>query len=78
MGGGGVNDSASRVETRYRLTEDFSNFKKFGDLTLPSSYKISHTIAGGALSNKTEWTLKITDASFNQPLGDNAFNIDSN
>ncbi len=78
MGSGGVNDSASRVETRYRLVEDFSNFKKFGELTLPSHYKISHTIAGSALSTKTEWTFKITDASFNQPLGDNAFDIEAN
>ncbi len=77
--GGGVDNSASRVETRYRLIEDFSNFKKFGELTLPSSYKINYTVGGGGgIATKAEWKFKITDASFNQPLGDNAFDINAN
>lgn len=76
--GGGVDNSARQVETRFKLIEDFSNFKKFGELTLPSSYKIDFTVAGGALTTNYQWKFKVTDASFNQLLGDNAFDIDAN
>lgn len=79
IGSGGVDTSARQVETRHRLIEDFSDFKKYGGaLTLPSSYKISYSIIGGALSLNDLWKFKVTDASFNQPLGDNAFDIDAN
>jgi hypothetical protein len=78
MSGGGIDRSATQVETRYKVIEDFSNFKKFGVLTLPGSYKIEHSFGRGGLSTKAEWKFKVTDASFNQPLGDNAFDIDAN
>ncbi len=78
IGSGGVNSSASQVETRYKLVENFSDFKKFGELTLPSSYKIDYTIIGGAATVNYLWKFKVTDASFNQPLGENAFEIDAN
>lgn len=77
------NDSVSsvqQVQRRYRITEDFSSYKKFGSLNLPSSYKIIYTLSGvgGGEVTKAEWRFKITDASFNQPLGDSAFDIDAN
>jgi len=78
MGTGGVDDSARRVDTRYKVTEDFSNFEKRGDLTLPGSYKITYQVSGGAATNKAEWKFKVTDVSFNQPLGENVFDIDAN
>ncbi len=79
IGSGGVDSSGRQVETRHRLIEDFSDFKKYGGaLTLPSSYKISYSIVGGALTLNDLWKFKVTDASFNQPLGDNAFDIDAN
>lgn len=72
--------SVQQVQRRYRITEDFSNYKKFGNLNLPSSYKIIYTLSGlgGGEVTKAEWRFKITDASFNQPLGDNAFDINAN
>lgn len=63
--GGGVDGSARQPETRFRVVEDFSDFKKFGGLTLPSSYKIDYTVAGGALTTNFLWKFKVTDASFN-------------
>ena len=78
IGSGGVNSSASQVETRYKLVENFSDFKKFGELTLPSSYVIDYNITGGAANVNYLWKFKVTDASFNQPLGDAAFDIDAN
>ncbi len=78
LGRGGVDSSGRETETRYKLIEDFSNFKKFGELTLPSSYKINYTVGGGAATVNYLWKFKVTDASFNQPLGDNAFDIDAN
>jgi len=76
--GGSVDGSARQTETRYKLIEDFSNFKRFGELTLPSSYKIDYTVGGGGATVNYQWKFKVTDASFNQPLGDGAFDIDAN
>ena len=79
IGSGGVDSSASQIETRHRVIEDFSDFKKYGgELTLPSSYKLSYSIIGGAATLNDAWTFKVTDVSFNQPLGDAAFDIDAN
>jgi hypothetical protein len=75
---GNVDGSGRQPESRYRIVEDFSNFKKFGQLTLPSAYKIDYTFGGAGATNNFLWKLKVTDASFNQALGDNAFDIDAN
>lgn len=76
--GGDPISSVGQRETRYRLIEDFSDFKKFNDLNLPSSYKINYTLArGGAPVTEAEWKFKVTEASLNQSLGDNPFDIDA-
>lgn len=75
--GGSVDGSGRQAETRYRIVEDFSNFKKFGELTLPSSYNLDYTLTRAGQGRNVIWKFKVTDASINQPLGDNAFDIEA-
>lgn len=81
--GSNVDNSAGQSGTIFRLTEDFSDYAKMGDLLLPSLYKITFsrtTTAGTATSRSTnrdaEWTFKVTDVGFNRELEAGSFNID--
>jgi len=69
--------SASQSETRYVLSEDFSDFKPEGGLTLPHSYKIRFEQAG-ASSQFTDWEMKFTQFFFDQPLEAKFFDVSGN
>jgi hypothetical protein len=70
--------STSRVE-RYKLTEDFSDFTRAGNLSLPLTYQITIVNEGQlALSTGTtirEWTLKIANVYFDQKLVPEVFKV---
>lgn len=68
--------SASQSETRYKLTEDFSDFKKEGGLTLPHAYKIHLEILGRSGSFKADWEMALSDFQFNQRIDPTSFDVD--
>lgn len=79
-----VNNTAGQGEDRYRLVEDFSDFKKAGGLTLPSAYKISYSYTNNGTiqtaqkpNREAEWKFTITNFSYNQQLDANSFDIDA-
>lgn len=66
--------SSGFSETRLRLTEDFSDFKTEGGLTLPHGYHILYSTTGGANgTTEIDWTFKLTNFAFNQKFADNTF-----
>jgi len=69
--------SASQSETRYVLSEDFSDFKPEGGLNLPHSYKIRFEQAG-ASSQFTDWEMKFNQFFFDQPLEAKLFDVSGN
>lgn len=82
--GSNIDNSAGQGDDRYRLTENFSEFKKAGDLTLPTKYVLSYdysTTAAARTSNNAaryfEWKFNITNFSYNQALEENTFDIDA-
>jgi len=83
MGVGGVDSSASQSSTTFRVVEDFSDFTKMGELTLPKTYKLTYSrinAASIAVRQQTnidaEWIFTVTNINFNQELEPNSFNID--
>ncbi|MEP6944798.1 MAG: hypothetical protein ABJA02_02690 [Acidobacteriota bacterium] len=72
--------SSSRVE-RYNMSEDFSEFKKAGDLVLPSVYKVIVSNEGQIESttgaNIREWTFKIDNVYFSEKLTREMFKVSS-
>lgn len=71
-------DSARRGDTRYRLTEEFSDFKKESGLTLPHSYKMNLTVFGqGVSANEQEWDIKLIRFAFNQPIPPESYNTEA-
>ncbi len=71
-------DSARRTDTRYRLTEEFSDFKKESGLTLPHTYKMNLTVFGqGVSANEQEWEIKLIRFAFNQSIPPETYNTEA-
>lgn len=70
--------SSSRIE-RYSLTEDFSDFKMAGKLTLPMQYVITITNEGQIYSqsgtNTLEWSFTILQVYYDEALEATVFKV---
>lgn len=62
-------------ETRYKMIEDFSDYKKEGDLTLPHTYKLTLSLGTRTTTFLADWTLNLVNFSFNQPMDANSFSV---
>ncbi len=65
-------------ETRYHMVEEFSLFKKEGNLTLPHVYKIKLSVDTQNGTFLAEWVIKLTQFEFNQKIDPNSFSISVN
>ena len=65
-------------ETRYHMVEEFSLFKKEGDLILPHIYKIKLSVDTQNGTFLAEWVIKLTQFEFNQKIDQSAFSISAN
>lgn len=66
--------SASQQETRYKMIEEFSDFKNEGGLTLPHTYKLQLSINSQRGSWLQDWVFTLTKFAFNNVLDDRQFN----
>lgn len=76
--GASVNDSARQRESRYRLVEDYSDFRKEGELTLPHRYKITLEITLPGGSYKAAWDANLAQFGFNQEIDPKSFDVEAN
>ena len=65
-------------ETRYHMIEEFSLFKKEGELVLPHIYKIKLSVDTQDGTFLAEWVIKLTQFEFNQKIDPSAFSIGAN
>ncbi len=72
-----IDNSARQSETRYKMVEDFSEFKRAGDLTLPHVYKLQLSVTGNSGTLTHNWTLNLREFNFNRPIDVKSFNINS-
>lgn len=68
--------SARQSETRYKMIEDFSDYRKEGGLILPHGYKILLEIAGRTGTFRAEWEVALSDFKFNQRIDPTSFDVD--
>ena len=73
--GGNIDASASQRQSRYKMIEDFSDFKKVGALTLPHSYKFQLELDTTGGSYRAEWESTLLQFSFNEPIPHVSFNV---
>jgi hypothetical protein len=67
--------SVSQLESRYRLVEDFSDFKPQGKLTLPHAYRLSYTIEEQSATRMLEWTVAFSQFAFNEQIDAKVFSV---
>lgn len=71
------NQSAGYDESRLTVTEDFSDYKKEKDLTLPHSYRLNYSVIGQNGTTEVEWSFNLTEFAFNQTLEDKTFDAEA-
>lgn len=65
-------------ETRYKMVEEFSDFKDESGLTLPHTYNIRLAVDAQKGTFLADWTIKLTQFTFNEKIDPAAFNISVN
>lgn len=65
-------------EVRYKMVEEFSDFKAEAGLTLPHAYKINLSVDSPNGTSQTEWILKLTQFTFNDKIDPSSFSISGN
>jgi hypothetical protein len=73
-------DSGGQNEVRFRVVEDFSDFKAENGITLPHNYHILYSVQGGQETGtvEIEFTFKLLEFAFNQKLDEKTFSTDAN
>ena len=69
---GPATNTGSQTMSRYKLTEDFSDFQTTGKLTLPRVYKIQLVVE--AQAQTLDYTIEFSQIVFDQPIEPDAFN----
>jgi hypothetical protein len=62
-------------EIRYKMVEEFSDFKNESGLTLPHTYKIKLTVDSQGGTFLADWTISLTHFTFNERIDPNSFSI---
>jgi hypothetical protein len=62
-------------ESRYKMVEEFSDFKVEEQLNLPHTYRIHLTVDVQTGTFAAEWLIKLTQFTFNQKIDPNSFGI---
>lgn len=72
-----VDTSSQQSETRYRMTEDFADFREEDGFTLPHKYVLSLEILSGTGTTSYTWTIDLQQYRFDQPLEASEFRMDT-
>jgi len=75
--GGTPGASASMRETRYKLVEDFRDFRKEGGLTLPHTYTIQYSVSKLNNPIALDWTFTFSRFTFDYPIEEKQFLADT-
>lgn len=67
-------NTGSDTLNRYKLIEEFSDFKPAGQLTLPHTYKLRLTV-DAQRTLLLEWVMNFKQFTFNQEIDDKVFNV---
>ena len=65
-------------ESRYKMVEEFSDFRLEEQLNLPHTYRILLTVDAQSGTFSAEWLIKLTTFAFNQKIDPNSFTISTN
>jgi hypothetical protein len=70
-------DSARQSASRYQLVEEFGDYKKEGELTLPHTYKLQLLMDDYRGTVKSEWTVTLSQFELNHRVPADSFNVEA-
>lgn len=76
LAAGGVDNQAGQRETRYKMVERFTDYKKEGELSLPHSYALEFEIIKTNGSSSDKWEIKLEQFAFNQEIDSKSFDVE--
>jgi len=68
-------ENSSAQASHFSLTEQFSDFKQVGSLTLPMTYSITISSQDQGQTESLTWNIEFKQAYFNEPLEASAFKV---
>jgi len=68
-------ESSRLQETRIKLTEDFSDYKNYEGVNVPTKYKIFYSSSGQNGTTEVSWTANLSEFAPNQRLDPGTFTI---
>lgn len=77
MSGGIDADRTGQRESRYKMVEEFSDFRKEGGLALPHGYKITLEVDASNGTFRADWEMKLAQFAFNQPIQPGSFDVNA-
>lgn len=76
LAAGGIDNQARQQETRYKMVENFSDYKKEGELNLPHTYTLQLEVSRTNGSSQDKWEVKLEQFAFNQEIDAKTFNVE--
>ena len=72
-------DASSRQsETRFKISEDFSEFKDEKGLMMPHKYRLLYSVIGQNGTTEIEWLFDINEFAFNSNIDSKTFSAEAN
>jgi len=78
LGAGGIDNQTSQRAARYKMIEDFSDFKKEGALNLPHQYKLELHIETATGNSAHKWEMNLNQFMFKEGIDEKLFNVEAN
>ena len=69
--------SSGYIETRYKVTEDFGDFKTTNNVVLPHNYRLNYSVSGQNGTTEIEWKFDLTEFAFNQTFTAGSFDAEA-
>lgn len=70
--------SARQSETRFKISEDFSEFKDEKGLMMPHKYRLLYSVSGQNGTTEIEWLFDINEFAFNSNIDSKTFTAEAN
>lgn len=70
-------ESARQSETRFKVTEDFSDYRDEKGLMLPHKYRLNYAVSGQNVT-EIEWLFELNEFAFNPNLDEKTFSAEIN
>ncbi len=76
--GNTIDQSARNIETRFKVTEDYSDHAEFEGMTIPRKYRLHYSVSGQNGTVEIAWNCNLTEFALNQTFDPSTFQISKN